>query len=144
MRLNYFMILSFMFLCSNSFAQGRIHLPDKQGSWVFDKTVSNVDMYHMIDECNGKNVIYLKFENKNKFKVQINWKEVFVTSQVAAKTESFDGEKKLLLPAGQVMTTYCGETINQACLILAEKAIPHYKADFRNFEFKDVLITALK
>ncbi len=144
MRLNYVLILGFMFLCSNSHAQDKILLPDKTGTWILDQTVSNVALYHMIDECNGKKVTFLKFENKNKFKVQINWTEVFITSQVATKTESFDGEKKLLLPAGQVMTTHCGETINQACLILAEKAIPHYKADFRNFEFKDVMVTALK
>jgi len=138
-------LLLFVFLlwCNLIYAQNQEKLPDKTGVWILDNSVNNVDMYHMITDCNGKKVTFLKFENKNNYSVQIAWKEVFVTEQVSDKIRSINGEKKLELLAGQLAVPKCGETSNPLIIHTAQ-ALPHFRADIRNFEFKDVLVTSLK
>lgn len=39
-------------------------------TWVFDRTVQNVDLYHMVTACEGKKVVFLKFNNRNTYKVK--------------------------------------------------------------------------
>lgn len=108
--------------------------------WIFDKTVGNVDCYHLIADCNGAAAVFLKFQNNNKFDVKISWKELFTTRQVSSKSEGIKGEKKLILPPGETSSTSCTATINKECIILPQQAIPAYKADILQFEFKDITV----
>ncbi len=109
-------------------------------SWIFDKSVGNVDFYHKISNCQGQNVVFLKFENNNKHNVKISWKEVFVTQQEEAKKEGFKSEKKLTLIPGQTEASGCEDTINKACIILPEQAFPTHKVAILQFEFKDITV----
>ena len=126
------------------FAQNKMVLPDNAGIWILDKTVANVDFYHMIKECSGNTVVLLKFNNNSNFQVKVSWKDVFVTEQVSEKQEAFYGNKILVLSPGQVMSSDCGKLENSVCMILPKNAILHYKADIRNFEFKDIIVTTMK
>ena len=147
-----------IFFCSPEKFLSQIKKPDKSSSihaaaktygdvinsWIFDKTVNNVDFFHKITECNGSSAVFLKFENKNKVKVRVSWKELFISSQVNSKTEGFHGKKQLVLSPGETSPSNCGETQFKECLILAEQALPHYKAVITKFEFKDILVTTFK
>jgi hypothetical protein len=53
-------------------------------NWQFDKTASGVDFFYAISSCDGQDVVFLKMKNKNKYSVEISWKEVFQT-QLAKK-----------------------------------------------------------
>ena len=111
-------------------------------TWVFDKTVQNVDLYHMITECEGKKVVFLKFNNRNLYKVKISWKEVFVTQMEKAR-EGFRGMKQLVLPPGETAQSDCTDVKNKECIIISSQVSPAYPAEILKFEFKDINITNL-
>lgn len=113
-------------------------------NWTLAKTVGNVDFYYKISICKGSNAVFLKFDNKNKYSVQISWKEVLITKQVNSKKESMQGEKKLSLSPEETISSDCGDDKNTECAILAKDAVPAYKADILQFEFKDISVNAPK
>ena len=106
--------------------------------WILDKTVGNVNLYYKIAECKGSNTVFLKFNNRNNYAVNIVWKELFVTQQIATKSEGMHGIKNIILPPGETSASSCEDAKNKDCIILAEKAIPAYKATITQFEFKDI------
>lgn len=113
-------------------------------NWTFAKTVGNVDFYYKISSCKGSNAVFLKFDNKNKYSVQISWKEVLITRQITSKKESMQGEKKLNLSPGETISSDCGDEKNTECAILAKDALPAYKADILQFEYKDISVNTAK
>src|SRR5262245_57752092 len=81
--------------------------PTPLTEWILDTTVGNVDCYHQVTDCNGKKVVFLKFNNKNNYKVTITWKEVFVTKQVPQKQDGAFGQKQLVITPGETSQTDC-------------------------------------
>lgn len=112
--------------------------------WILDKTVGNVDFYHRITDCDGKKAVFLKFNNKNNYKVSISWKEVFVTKQISEKKEGFFGQKKLVILPGETSPSDCSDKKNKVCLVGPDGVSPAYGAEIKEFYYKDISVTPAK
>jgi hypothetical protein len=107
--------------------------------WILDKTVSNVDFYYMISECDGKKVVFLKFVNRNNSKVKVSWKEVFST-QFEKKREGFKGKKELVLSKGETSESACNQVNVKECFVLPSEVSATYLAEISSFTFSDVQV----
>ncbi len=107
--------------------------------WVLDKTVSNVEFYHAITVCNGKNVVLLKFINRNAATVKIGWSEIFVTRNRERKA-GFDGRKEMLLPTGITTPASCEDSNNKKTILRGDEVDPLSVIDIQNFYFKDITV----
>ncbi len=110
--------------------------------WNLDATVSNVELYHAISECNGKKVVFLKFNNKNSGPVTVYWKEVFITQEKnAEKTEGPFGEKQLVLSSGETFSSGCDDIKQKELLARPDQITPVYQAEIIKFNFQDIRVT---
>lgn len=109
-------------------------------NWKLDATLSGVEFYHAIMECNGRNVVFLRLNNKNNYKVAVSWKEEFATRQLENRTAGHSGRKQMVLFPGETLQENCSSTQCEDCLIVPEKAIPSYKADIIDFAYKDITV----
>ncbi|MBL0359417.1 MAG: hypothetical protein IPP72_22280 [Chitinophagaceae bacterium] len=107
--------------------------------WVLDKTVSNVDFYHSITACNGKNVVFLKFVNRNSQSVKISWQEIFVTSG-RERREGFAGRKEMLIPTGTTTPADCADVASKKIIIRGGEVDPMSVVEIINFIYKDVTV----
>lgn len=129
------------FLSAFSIQQAKA-LPPTNGAatskthWILDKTVNNVDFYYQISKCNDDVVVFLKFDNRNRFNVKITWKEMFTTQ--GGEQSRYWGAKDLVLRPGVLAQTDCATVVNSKCLILPADVHPAYYAKIAAFEFKDV------
>lgn len=134
-----FALMLFGLLPANTlFAQSSS--PDQ--NWIYDKTVDGVHFSHSIADCSGKKVVFLKFENKNIYQVEVSWKEVFET-QVDAATEGFSGSKTMTIPSGITMPAGCADAANKKNIILPSEVSPLYVAVIKKFDFKDIHVTKI-
>ena len=108
--------------------------------WVLVATVNNVDFYYQITDCSGKNVVLLKFNNRNASKVKVTWKEVF-TTQFEKDRTGLAGTKQLLLATGETFEAACSEVKIKELVILPSQVNPAYSADIKKFGFKDIMVT---
>lgn len=119
--------------------------PNKASSaddgWVLQQTVSNVDFYYMLANCDGKNVVLLKFNNKNNHKVKIAWKEVF-TTQFEKGVEGINGQKQLIIDVGETFSAGCHDKKIQELIILPAQVKPTYLAQVQALAFKNISVTA--
>lgn len=109
-------------------------------NWQLDATVDGVQFYHSISGCNGRKVVFLKFDNTNKYKVNVSWKEVF-TTQEGPHIEGVQGQKEVLLSPGKTLETNCENSIHKELVILPEQVNPTYVANISKFEYKDISVT---
>lgn len=109
--------------------------------WILDTEINGVEFYHSIGECNGKKVVFLKFNNKNNYKVTVSWKELFVTKQIRDKTAGFRGKKEMVLSVGETFASDCATNENEKLLILPIDVSPAYEAEIEKFEFNDISVT---
>ena len=115
---------------------------DVINSWIFDKTVGNVDFYHLIAVCGRNKVVFLKFNNKNSYKVNVSWQEVFITKQKnAEKTEGPFRQKQLVLLPGETSQSDCENIKQDELLARPDQTTPVYRAQITKFIFKDVIVT---
>jgi hypothetical protein len=142
MRQKKLLLILFLFL------SGLIHPQDNttstnSGFWVLDKTVKNVEFYHMISECSGKKVVFLKFNNKNNYKVKIAWKEVFQTKQQKEKIEGIKGTKELMLFPGIKSSDNCNTPNNTGLFISPEQVSLTHAVEILQFEFKEINVRSI-
>lgn len=112
-------------------------------SWSLDATVKNVKFYHSIVDCNGKKVVFLKFDNKNSYPVDISWKEVF-TTQLEEKADGFAGKKQLTLQKGVTMPVNCADNLNKKNIISSSEVSPTYVVEIKKFDYKDIIVSKAK
>lgn len=129
--------------CSDGYATGKISaiknsIPPPI-EWVLDKTVSNVDFYHAITACNDKNVVFLKFVNRNSTAVKISWKEIFVTKANEQKN-GFAGKKVLNLAPGTTTPADCSDVNNRQAIITSSDVDPTSIVDISNFIYEDITV----
>lgn len=109
-------------------------------NWKLDASVNNVDFYHAISVCNGKQVVFLKFVNKNTRAATVTFKEALKTS--ADKEEiSFEGKKKFIVQPGETLAQNCSENDCKECILLPERAIPTHKVNVQDFAYKELKVT---
>ena len=113
--------------------------------WILDQTTGNVSFYHMITFCSGNKVVFLKFDNKNDYAVNLSWQETFVTmDRSAEKKEGPFKSKELTVASGETAASDC-EDQKQAILIAKpDQNSPVYRADIRQFSFVNVTVTPTK
>ena len=117
---------------------------DPAQTWILDTTVGKVKFYHTITQCGAKNAVLLKFENKNDYRVRINWKESFLTQQFAHYVDGFAGQKTLNIDKKETLyPSSCSDTKNKTCIILAEDVSPAYLANIINVYFKEISVTVI-
>ena len=110
-------------------------------NWVLDKSVSNVDLYYKISECNGEKVIFLKFDNKNNYDVKVAWKEAVADKVFGNVVDCYNGDKQLTLSPGITVQEDCNSALFPECRINVKNAIPTHVADPSSLEFKDVTVS---
>ena len=108
--------------------------------WILHSTIRNVDFYYRISDCNGNNVVFLKFNNRNGKEVKISWKEIFKT-QFDTQKEGFKGTKQLSLPPGETAASDCASSSVKQCIVFASQVTPAYNAEIRQFSFKNITVT---
>jgi hypothetical protein len=110
-------------------------------NWTFKKSSGNVDFYYKMGECNGEKVIYLKFENKNAYSVEVKWKEAISDKTFGTTVEGYYGEKQLTLAPGITSREDCSSGVNEQCLIKMSSVDPTFVVDPAGFEFKDISVS---
>ena len=113
------------------------------GRWQLDATVNGVKFYYYIESCQGRNMVFLKINNTNKYKVEVTWKEVF-TTQFEQKAEGFKGQKKMVLPAGETSETNCTAPRQKKLLVSPEQVNPAYPAEISAFSFASITVSKVK
>jgi hypothetical protein len=116
---------------------------NKIDAWIFDKIVDNVECYHMIADCSGKKAVFLKFNNKNNYKVKLSWKEGFDT-QFEKHTKGATGQKQFVLSKGEMVQGSCSSAKFREGFISPEQITPTYVADIQDFEYIDIKVTRVQ
>jgi hypothetical protein len=110
--------------------------------WILDKTVGNVDFYHIITVCNGKKTVFLKFNNKNSYSVKVTWKEVFKTRSEERK-DGYIGKKELVLSSGTTTPNDCTDAANKKSILLPSEIDPMSVSEILDFSFKEITVNTL-
>ena len=110
--------------------------------WILDKTIGTVDFYHSITVCNGKKVVFLKFNNKNSYSVKITWKEIFKI-QTGEIKDGFMGKKELVLSSGITTPNDCTDVVNKKSIVLPSEIDPVFVAEILDFSFKDITVNSI-
>ena len=140
MKQKNFLIIIVMLLCNQLIAQKHTaSLPDKTGVWILDKSINNVDFYHMIKECNGNKVVAVKFHNKNKYNVDVNWSESFST-QLEENATGAKGVKNLILHPGVTSYSDCSSQNHRKFMTNNEEVSPAYEAVISKFDFINIQV----
>jgi hypothetical protein len=108
--------------------------------WVLDKTVSNVEFYHAIRVCNGKNTVFLKFVNRNTRAVKVTWKEVVLTPDRQRK-EGYAGKKEMLIQPGITTTQDCADVDNKKTIVRGSELDPLSVVEIAKFMYQDITVT---
>ena len=125
------------------FAQEKNSNPANPGKWVLDKSVGNVEFFYMIQECNGKNNVFLKLVNHNDFRVRVSWDEEFAT-QFVKNAKNIQGPKQFVLSPGQTKASDCSSRNFTEGMIASEQISPTYIVEFKKFEYRDIKVTKIK
>ncbi|NTS42361.1 hypothetical protein HRG84_15780 [Flavisolibacter sp. BT320] len=108
--------------------------------WQLDATVNGVEFYHAITECGGRKIVFLKVNNKNAYKVNVSWKEVFTTVE-GKEVAGAEAQKTLQLPTGEAFETSCETMTRKELVILPERVTPTYVVKIAKFNYKDIAVS---
>ena len=97
----------------------------------------------MSTECEGRKAVFLKFINKNEYKVKVNWTEAF-TTQMGKDIKGAAGQKKIILSKFEIAENNCSTTKFKEGRIFAGDVNPTYIADILAFEFNDIKVERLQ
>ena len=133
------LLICHLLLC----AQVKNSKPVSPGKWVLDKSVGNVEFFYMIQECKGKNTVFLKLVNHNNYKVRVSWDEEFAT-QFVKNAKNMLGPKQFVLSPGQTKSSDCSSQNFSEGRIEPSQISPTYIVEFKNFEYQDIKVTKIK
>jgi hypothetical protein len=134
-----FTIMISLFIIMGNKSTGAVSGDDNK--WILKKSSGNVDLYYKIGECEGSKVIFLKFENKNKYDVQVSWKEAITDKTYGNAIDSYSGQKQLILSPGITQQDDCSNVTCKECLIKMTEVSPVLVVDPVEIEFKDISVT---
>lgn len=130
------MLAFFVVLSISAFAFSQNNTP----AWKLNASINNVDFYYSISVCNGKQVVFLRFVNKNTKAATITFKEALKTS-AGTEEASIEGKKKIVIQPGETFAQSCSENNCNDCMLLPERAVPTHKINVQDFVFKEIKIT---
>ena len=140
-RAKILLFIAILFLSPDIYAFHNYFLPSPEQdlNWQLDKTVNGVEFFYALSSCSGSNAVFLKLNNKNKYAVEVSWKEGFQT-QIEKDAEG-KGDKKIVIQPGETFETNCFNPVHKELVVLASKAVPTYVAIISKFNYKDVTVT---
>ena len=136
------LIIAILFFSPGIYASHNypLSLPEQDLNWQLDKTVNGVEFFYALSACKGSDAVFLKLNNKNKYPVEVSWKETFQT-QVEKDAKGNGDKKKMIIQSGETFETDCINPIHKELVVLASKAVPTYVAVISKFNYKDVTVT---
>ena len=136
------LIIAILFLSPGIYASHNypLSLPEQDLNWQLDKTVNGVEFFYALSACKGGDAVFLKLNNKNKYPVEVSWKETFQT-QVEKDAKGNGDKKKMIIQSGETFETDCINPIHKELVVFASKAVPTYVAVISKFSYKDVAVT---
>jgi hypothetical protein len=143
----FFTIVCCLFFVGNQIAGTFDPADDHAGNrhesgWNFSKTSQNVEFHYKVQDCNGQKVVFLRLVNSNDFEVQVNWTEVFGDKISGRKIQAFNGEKQVVLKAGQTIQAEDCERISQENFVtILSKVTPTHVIEMESFEIIKIEIT---
>ncbi len=126
-----------------AFSYQKSNLIFSEPSWIFHSEEKGVKIYYQINSCNNRSVVFFKFNNTNKEKVRISWKETFQTTQVPEEKDGFLGKKELDLPPGETYPLSCDQIKVKECITFSDQALPTYKAEITKVNLRNINVTPL-
>jgi hypothetical protein len=108
--------------------------------WIADQRVNGVSFFHRLTTCNGRTVVFLKFENKTTRPVSVTWTEIFDT-QSKKGSEGWKGPKQIMLKPGTTSQADCAGTDNPQCRVVPLDVNPTYVAVIKSFAFANITVT---
>jgi hypothetical protein len=110
--------------------------------WIADGSMNNVDFYYRIAQCEGRQVVFLKFENRNEYHVEITWKESFFDKIIGQRITGIYGQKQLVLTPGQVLEADCLSGDCKECITRSADVVHTHVVQIGEFNFLEVSVSA--
>lgn len=108
--------------------------------WKLDSEVKGVEFYHAIAKCKDHSAVLIKLVNKNNYRVNVGWKEVFDT-QNEKGVEGFLKNKKISIAPGETSEKNCDRATKKELVTQSHEVNPSYLADISRFSFKDITVS---
>lgn len=105
--LAFVLCLSFGFKSDNGLIPG----------YTLGTTVNNVDCYYKIENCEGKNKVFLIFNNKNSSSVKVTWMDR-ITDKSGKTIPTPVAQKELLLQSGTTAMPPCNGEIRKDVIVI--------------------------
>jgi hypothetical protein len=154
-------IYSVILLCALIFSFHNKALAQASSDWAFiGLTVSGINIsegveaFYQASTCNGKDVIYLKFINHNKYAVKLEWADAVFTQDLKWFYRDNTADKKsITIPANSEVKGECtnssavtsGKANNfHAELSVEMKDFIADKANFKRYSASDLKITSVQ
>lgn len=104
-------------------------------TWKLDASLNDVDCYYKIENCNGINVVFLAFNNKNSVDMKITWID-YIKTQLENEMPSFVGQKELVLAPGESNIYDCNSKGNASIIKPGEDVSPSYLIKISGYKIK--------
>lgn len=113
-----------------------------KATWILDARDQKVEFYHSLIDCNGKAVVFLKFNNKNNYPVHISWRDVLVVNSSRTR-QGLNTKKELLLAPGITTPSDCSDAINKLLILLPPQIAPLAVRQMVDYSFKEVKVSKI-
>ena len=118
------------------------HEGSSKDEWTLDKTVGNIDFYHKISTCDGKETVFLKLHNKSRTPVTVTWKEIFVVQPGEGEQKKMtSGLKKFAVPPGVSVAADCSDARQKLLITQPKQESPVHEEDIVSFSFSEIKIS---
>ena len=95
--------------------------------------MDGVEAYFQLSNCNGEDVVYLKFINHNDYSVKLEWFDAACTQQWEWMYKDGEGEKKsFFIPAKTEIKGECISTVSTELVVPVKKFVAD-KKDFMRY-----------
>ena len=108
--------------------------------WVLSKTLNSVSIYYRLADCQGQQVVYMKFENKNPSSAIISWKDAISIRELNNTKTILSETKNLVLLGGATLQSGCN-TIGKSELRAVTPQSSPVTPTVLEFNFKDLTVT---
>jgi len=103
-----------------------------------------IEAFYQSGTCNGKDVIYLKFINHNKYAVKLEWSDAMFTQDLKwfYRDKAVD-KKSLTIPANSEAKGECSNSSTSQLLVEIKDFITD-KSNFKRYSASDLKITPIQ
>jgi hypothetical protein len=99
----------------------------QSNTYTLSKVENGVECYYALADCNGMQVVLLKFNNRNTSPVTISWKSVFELEEEGTRKNEQSTERQLVLQPGLTSVSDCESSTNRDLIVHAPQHSPVYQ-----------------